>query len=105
MTPSDNYLTISSHNLELLHSAILHSYPVPLHEFAVVYKDKPLKRYNLMSQPQVIMAKKLWILSNLSMQGVGTEYSLNSRIACLINSSQDPNCIHYKIIFFYVIYL
>ena len=49
-------------------------------EFAVVYKDKPLKRYNLMSQPQVIMAKKLWIWSNLSMQGVGTEYSLNSRM-------------------------
>ena len=30
MTPSDNYLTISPHNLALLHSTLLHSYPVPL---------------------------------------------------------------------------
>ena len=30
MTPSDNYFTISPHNLALLHSTLLHSYPVPL---------------------------------------------------------------------------
>ena len=32
MTPSDNYFTISPHNLALLHSTLLHSYPVPLNE-------------------------------------------------------------------------
>ena len=30
MTPSDNSFTISPHNLALLHSTLLHSYPVPL---------------------------------------------------------------------------
>ena len=30
MTPSDNSVTISPHNLALLHSTLLHSYPVPL---------------------------------------------------------------------------
>ena len=30
MTPSDNSFTISPHNLALLHSILLHSYPVPL---------------------------------------------------------------------------
>ena len=30
MTPSDNYFTISPHNLALLNSTLLHSYPVPL---------------------------------------------------------------------------
>ena len=30
VTPSDNSLTISPHNLTLLHSTLLHSYPVPL---------------------------------------------------------------------------
>ena len=30
MTPSDNSFTISPHNLALLHSTRLHSYPVPL---------------------------------------------------------------------------
>ena len=30
VTPSDNSFTISPHNLALLHSTLLHSYPVPL---------------------------------------------------------------------------
>ena len=30
VTPSHNYFTISPHNLALLHSTLLHSYPVPL---------------------------------------------------------------------------
>ena len=30
MTPSHNSFTISPHNLALLHSTLLHSYPVPL---------------------------------------------------------------------------
>ena len=30
MTPSDNSFTILPHNLALLHSTLLHSYPVPL---------------------------------------------------------------------------
>ena len=32
MTPSDNSFTISPYNLALLHSTLIHSYPVPLNE-------------------------------------------------------------------------
>ena len=40
MTPSDNYFTISPHNLALLHSTLLHSYPVPLNDSAVTLTYK-----------------------------------------------------------------
>ena len=36
VTPSNNSLTISLHNLALLHSALLHSYPVPL-KFVTIF--------------------------------------------------------------------
>ena len=39
VTPSDNYFTISTHNLALLHSTLLHSYPVPL----MLFNDVPLQ--------------------------------------------------------------
>ena len=38
MTPSNNSFTISAHNLALLHSTLLHSYPVPLTE---IYLNLP----------------------------------------------------------------
>ena len=37
MTPSDNSFTNSPHNLALLHSTLLHSYPVPLIEGYYIY--------------------------------------------------------------------
>ena len=36
LTPSDNSFTISPHNLALLHSTLLHSYPVP-HQSTVMF--------------------------------------------------------------------
>ena len=36
VTPSDNSFTISPHNLALLHSTLLHSYPVPLTMFSLL---------------------------------------------------------------------
>ena len=39
MTPSDNSFTISPHNLALLHSTLLHSYPVPLKDGAATLND------------------------------------------------------------------
>ena len=37
MTPSDNSFTISPHNLALLHSTLLHSYPVPLRTVNLIF--------------------------------------------------------------------
>ena len=37
VTPSDNSFTISPHNLALLHSTLLHSYPVPLKMISIYY--------------------------------------------------------------------
>ena len=70
MTPSDNSFTISPHNLALLHSTLLHSYPVPLTK-VVPDNLKACPRFVRHSNVQLMWAK--WIPS-IAIPLLGTGY-------------------------------
>ena len=58
-----------------------------LNEFAVVYKDNPLKYYNLMSQ--MIRARKMWIWSNLIKYAGSRDRIFSEFSSALINRRES----------------